>query len=275
MAVLFAGTLVACESGDGANYNEFIHSGLDYLALEDYTRAEIQFEQALSLKEDDVYTSSLVAQSLHFNQAHKFIEEEKVEEAIAEAERVIELKDGSQGLIVKAEQFIVNLTGEQVESETDTDENEKHNETDSSLKVKDSQDKSESGTIGNDVITDSPTSIDIENMNGFYAAFEGTEFESDLLLALMIKGDVLVEVIPSWNERITYDITSMTLDDNSLVIYYEPNGEDMHEIGPGTLTATISSENSNVQTIIVDGEIYYAMTDEQIADYELNIPEWE
>lgn len=101
--------LIACNNLDEEQYNESIQLGLDYIAAEDYTRAQIQFEQALSKVPEDVRANSLLTQTIHYESALKAIKEGNEDKGIGEAQKVIEIEKGSEGLKTKSEILIKEL----------------------------------------------------------------------------------------------------------------------------------------------------------------------
>lgn len=102
-------SLSGCGKNNTEEYNESVQAGLDYLAAEEYTRAETQFEQALDLKKEDERVQSFLDQTIHFEKALNAAEEEDHNLALEEAEKVRDINNGSKGLVDKAEKFIKEL----------------------------------------------------------------------------------------------------------------------------------------------------------------------
>lgn len=269
LVVLMAATgLVGCGQDQSTQYNELIYSGLDYLVMGEYTRAEVQFQQALNLNTEDIYAKSLVEQSALFNQAQQAYEAGDREKANTLAERVTEQEEGSQGLIIQAEAFIQEM---QADMQEDSVHEEAAGGADAeSISSEDinisGSDETDDGEVTIPEVTSSASA------DGFYVSFEGAAFESDISSALVIDGDRLIEIIPSWNEMIVYDITSMTLDNHSLVIDYEPSGEDIYELGPKTYVGEVAATSSGRKTLLVNGVMHYLLTDNEIGDYGFDLP---
>lgn len=105
-------SLSGCGKNKVEDYHQSVQAGLDYLAAEEYRRAETQFEQALKLKEGDERVQSFLDQTVHFEKALNAAEEADHDLALEEAEKVRDMNNGSKGLVNKAENFIKSLEKE-------------------------------------------------------------------------------------------------------------------------------------------------------------------
>src|SRR5690625_3100706 len=96
--------LIGCSNDEA--YNNAIEKGLDYIASEDYQKAESAFELALDEKTDDEKASNLLKQTISYQEAKKAFEDADFELAEEKSNEVIKLEDYSSALAKKAESIL-------------------------------------------------------------------------------------------------------------------------------------------------------------------------
>lgn len=90
-------------------YNNALQKGLDYIASEEFQKAETAFELALEEKEQDVKATALLSQTLNYQEALEALEEAELEIASEKMNEVTEETEGSQALIKKAEDTLSSI----------------------------------------------------------------------------------------------------------------------------------------------------------------------
>ena len=98
--------LVGCGNASEEAYNNAIQKGLDVLGSENYAKAEAYFEMALDEKPDDQKAKAYLDQTRAYNEAQESFDNKDFETAKAKAESVINVKNGSEGLVTKAEEIL-------------------------------------------------------------------------------------------------------------------------------------------------------------------------
>lgn len=99
--------LVGCSNDEA--YNNAIQKGLDYVATEEYSKAESAFELALDEKKDDEKATVLLKQTIYYQEVIKAMEEGEYDLAKEKANAVIELDGGSAALVKKSEDAIASI----------------------------------------------------------------------------------------------------------------------------------------------------------------------
>lgn len=89
-------------------YNNAIEKGLDYIASEEYEKAESAFELALDEKKKDEKATALLNQTKSYQTAIKALEAGNIQLAVEEAEKVSKEENGSNALVKKAEEIIAS-----------------------------------------------------------------------------------------------------------------------------------------------------------------------
>lgn len=107
--------LIGC--GDTA-YHNAIEKGLDYIASEEYKKAESAFELALDEKKEDVKGTTLLKQTKDYQEAEVALSEAEIDEAVKMAEKVSQVKNGSNALVKKADGILSTITEFQVKLDT-------------------------------------------------------------------------------------------------------------------------------------------------------------
>ena len=90
-------------------YNNAIQKGLDYIASEEYQKAEGAFELALEEKKQDIKATALLEQTRNYQAAVKALEDAKLKIATEKAEKVSKETEGSDALIKKAEEILASV----------------------------------------------------------------------------------------------------------------------------------------------------------------------
>ncbi|WP_368646186.1 hypothetical protein AB4027_04705 [Alkalibacterium putridalgicola] len=118
--------MTACNDGTDEMYNNSFRDGLDYIAAEDFIRAEVYFEQALEARPDDQRTQDFIDQLKHYQQALEYFDMEQYADSMEELEFVLDTENGSAGMAAKAQDMFDNAQLEleklTVEAETEADE---------------------------------------------------------------------------------------------------------------------------------------------------------
>lgn len=96
--------LVGCSNDDA--YNNAIEKGLDYIAIEEYKKAESAFELALDEKKDDEKATALLEQIGYYQELLHAIEDKEWDIVDEKANEIIKIKGGSSALISKAKDAI-------------------------------------------------------------------------------------------------------------------------------------------------------------------------
>lgn len=99
--------LAGCSNDDA--YNNSIQKGLDYIASEEYQKAEGAFELALDEKKDDEKAMALLQQTVYYQDALKAIDEGELDSAKEKAEKIITIENGSAALIKNSEDIITSI----------------------------------------------------------------------------------------------------------------------------------------------------------------------
>lgn len=105
--------LMGCSNDE--TYNKAIQKGLDYLASEEFQKAEGSFESALDEKKDDQKATALLEQTIHYQAALEALDEEDLDNAKEKAGKVISIDNGSSALIKKSEEITMSV--EELEKE--------------------------------------------------------------------------------------------------------------------------------------------------------------
>ncbi|MBS3678788.1 hypothetical protein KGF86_01025 [Ornithinibacillus massiliensis] len=87
-------------------YHNAIQKGLDYIAIEEYQKAEGAFELALEEKKQDAKATALLSQTSNYLEALTAHELDDIELAEGKAQDVIKETEGSEALIKKAEEIL-------------------------------------------------------------------------------------------------------------------------------------------------------------------------
>lgn len=104
---LFTIFIIGC--GNDEAYNNAIQKGLDYIASEEYQKAESAFELALDEKKEDVKASALLKQIINYQEALIAFEKTDFTVVKEKAEIVIKEKEGSDALIKKADAILLSV----------------------------------------------------------------------------------------------------------------------------------------------------------------------
>lgn len=104
--------LMGCSNDEA--YNNSLQKGLDYIASEEFQKAEGAFESALDEKKDDVKATVLLNQTKSYQNAMVALEEGELELAVEEAEKVTKEENGSNALVKKAEDILLSIEGLEV-----------------------------------------------------------------------------------------------------------------------------------------------------------------
>lgn len=96
--------LVSC-SGKEAAYEEAINEGLSHLENDEYELAEQSFQNALEIKPEDEYANNLLSQTELIQKAYQHFDEENIEEAVETIKKIIEIEDGSEHLVMRANEI--------------------------------------------------------------------------------------------------------------------------------------------------------------------------
>ncbi|GEK90339.1 hypothetical protein SAMN04488100_1582 [Alkalibacterium putridalgicola] len=119
----------ACNDETDELYNNSFQGGLDYIAAEDFIRAEVYFEQALEAHPDDQRTTDMIYQIQHYLKAVEHFDLEQYADSMEELEFVLDTENGSAGMAAKAQDMFDNAQLEleklTVEAETEADEESK------------------------------------------------------------------------------------------------------------------------------------------------------
>ncbi|UOE95135.1 hypothetical protein [Alkalihalobacillus sp. LMS39] len=92
-------------------YNNAIEKGLDYIASEEFQKAEGAFELALGEKKDDGKATALLEQTKLYQEALEAFEDANFEKATDKSELVMIQTEGSNALIKKAEEILSAIEG--------------------------------------------------------------------------------------------------------------------------------------------------------------------
>ena len=82
--------LVGCSNDDA--YNNAIEKGLDYIAIEEYKKAESAFELALDEKKDDEKATALLEQIGYYQELLHAIEDKEWDIVDEKANEIIKIK---------------------------------------------------------------------------------------------------------------------------------------------------------------------------------------
>lgn len=104
--ILFILLLVGCSN---ETYHNAIEKGLDYIASEDYEKAEAAFELALEEKANDEKATTLLNQVRNFRKALEAFDNGDLEEATEMAEKVVDGDEESTALVKKAEELLLEI----------------------------------------------------------------------------------------------------------------------------------------------------------------------
>ncbi|SDQ02535.1 hypothetical protein [Carnobacterium viridans] len=110
--IFFLATLslvVGCGNKTEDEYNSAIQKGLDELVSESYDKATVFFEMALEEKPDDKRAKALLSQTEAFDTALESLEDGNLELAIENAESVKKIENGSEALVTKSNDILINI----------------------------------------------------------------------------------------------------------------------------------------------------------------------
>lgn len=99
--------LVGCSNDEA--YNNAIQKGLDYVASEEYPKAESAFELALDEKSEDETATVLLSQTIDYQELVKAMEEGEYDLAKEKVDAIIELDGGSSALVKKSEDALASI----------------------------------------------------------------------------------------------------------------------------------------------------------------------
>ncbi|WP_088036119.1 hypothetical protein [Evansella clarkii] len=124
--VLFIGLLfILILSGCNQEvYNNSIQKGLDFIASEEFKKAEGAFEIALSEKKQDERAAALLEQTRNYQDALQALEEGDLDLAANNAEKVTKETEGSEALIKKTEEIYLLIEDFQTTYSEITEQNE-------------------------------------------------------------------------------------------------------------------------------------------------------
>ena len=260
--------LLGCGQTNDAEYIEHITAGLDYLSLEDYTRAEIQFEQALDIKPEDIEASAYMNQSSHFNRALDAFDKADHEQALVEANHVIDYDHGSRALVAKAETLIADIEAltSSKSSEVDVDKDSEGDVEEGIEEVTDEQ-----ASVAN-VSTETDDPYTFEEIEGYYALFEGEAYASESVMVVIIEEERYIEIIPSWNEILLYDISTKSINENALDIAYEREEPYSGEYEGSDLSAKIQESETDMYNLLINEDVFYGLTEDEASGYGVELP---
>lgn len=105
-SLVFLFILAGCNNNA---YENAIQKGLDYIASEDYKKAEAAFELALEGEKGGSEAKALLTQLRNYLEALDALELAKLELATEKAEEVSKLTEGSGALIHKADELLLSI----------------------------------------------------------------------------------------------------------------------------------------------------------------------
>lgn len=294
---LFLVFMTGCNEGTDEAYNESFQNGLDYIAAEDFIRAEVHLEQALEARPDDERAINLISQIQHYMKAMEYYNLEEYDATIDELDYVIHTDNGSSGLVAKAQDMIdrVELTMDEItaliEADTETEalldadkeaegqpeETEDETITDQSNilenQVEAAAAEEMESAISSTVDTDPETvEYHFEDFHGYFANFEGEPYYSELVHLIILTDSKYYDLVIGWGEFAGFNIVNYEVNANNLFIEYEPESEEGGmELFPGSANYTLTNSEDNYKQLInQNGFIYYALTAEDFFDTGLN-----
>lgn len=286
-----------CNNGNDEAYNKFFQDGLDYVAAEDFIRAEIQLERALESRPNDPKSMNLLDQVQLYQKAVDYYSLEQFDKSLEELERVIEVEDGSIGMITKAQNFIERIhmildektaqaeKEDEIESEDRSDfdeevDNQSEEKSDEKLTVNrenqsnNDENHSESATEESAVVADNSNPIEeltktadytFEDFQGAYVMFESVPFESRLYYIIEIFES---KIHQGWFESEYYVtlIDSYWIEENTLFV----NGTSLDFEGSPESTDIYEYSIRENERL----ELFFSQTDVtmfKVTDYELEV----
>lgn len=216
---VFALFLVGCGAAvDETAYKEAIEAGLNYFAVEEYNKAEVQFEQALEEKENDEQAEAFLTQTITYQEAVHLFEEENFDESIVQAQMVIDVPNGATSISNKAKELIDEITDTQEKIALEAAEAEREIK-----KVEEEEEEIKDPS-------NEETIYDYSDFVGYYLHFDpNNPAHSD-----MMTGVAYDQIIVAWwgSEANTYEVLNSSINGNALTIdYYMP---DLYMEGEGT-----------------------------------------
>lgn len=135
---LFLLIILAGCSNDEA-YNYALQKGLDYIASEEYQKAESAFELALDEKENDEKATALLDQTRYYQEVLQAIAEKEWDIVVEKANEIIKIKGGSSALVSKAKDAIESKNEVQEDNEVTKDVIERAEPEDTELTTEESK----------------------------------------------------------------------------------------------------------------------------------------
>ncbi|MGO1372392.1 MAG: hypothetical protein ACTHVE_11155 [Senegalia sp. (in: firmicutes)] len=123
-----------------------------------------------------------------------------------------------------------------------------------------------------DTVDQSQKTYNYEAIEGHYAFFDGEAYNSNILITIIIEEDRFIEIVPSWNEILVYDISTKTVVNDTMNINYERTDPYSGEFESNDISAIIQKLDNKVVSLSVNGDDYIKLTAGQIEAYGMELP---
>lgn len=249
--LLFSLLLTGCGNESEEAYNNSVQKGLDVLALEDYSKAEVYFELALEEKPKDEKASALLVQTVNYGDALQLFEEESYEEALQKVELIVNSQNGSNAMITKAEVFKKDIQ-QKVKEPVEVSETEE-------VDVEEKEEVTETGYTYDD-------------FKGMYAIFESTPYQSPIQYVVLLTDTHLIDGLPATSYLVSNILDKRVKDDLLQIDYFTPESEEDGE-SSGHIEFQIKYKNNQKILLFTDSEVTgYPITEQQLLDEEWILP---
>lgn len=284
--------LTGCNDSSEEAYNNSFQNGLDYIAAEDFIRAEVHFEQALEVKPDDERATRMLSQIELYQSAMSYFDSEQYDESIEELLKLKDIKDGSTGMIAIADRFIAtaeeaieNLSVETSDveaAEIETEDNDEY-EIEEEESTNDDEIVLEDVQIENTEIENSDDVESSEEINktsentfgnyvGNYLMFYSEPFTSDPDYIFVLTENAIYSGMMS-SEWVMGNINQHWVDDDILHLDVSYIDFDGNIEGTNVMKMSLVTDNNDKKLYIegADSEMY-KVSDKTLEDYGISNP---
>lgn len=265
--LLFSVTLFGCNNNSDAFYNEAIDNGIEYFEEEEYDKAISYFEIAVDEKPNDEYAQALLSQMRSYKKALDYLEEDELEEALAQAEKTSEITNGSEkvneesNLLMKEIQEMLEAR-ETAEEETEDEEHEVDQVSNENVQA--------SETAAEDKPSEAP--YEYSDFIGYYLHFDSEDHTHADMITTIGYGYLTVGWYLSNFEL--YNVLDTSVEENILSVDYsiEPYGGGTEEYG--TFQLFLHEEDGEKYIEFESGMIFHEASYEEVLDYGYSIQDF-
>lgn len=243
--------LAGCAADSEDAYDIHYQAGMDHLIAENYPGAEASFLEALDARPDNARIMNLMYQIEHYQNGVEFFDLKDYDSAIESLDFVIEVEDGSEDMVERAEELSVNaqaaleqlIMASRVQGALAEEDNDSGTHTEDSSRTDTGETEVYSQNQGNDENSDTSSEttrmnsddLKFEDFQGNYVMFYAEPFESEPYFIVEItdveirEGFALSEYSTMIINDYWIDGDKLTVDGTSYGFHGELEDDDIHE----------------------------------------------